>query len=72
MPTLPWSGSGVEVSVEEVRAAGGAIPHHTYAAACIDTEDVEAAAAACRKVRGGRGGGGGGRGRGGEGRGGGG
>ncbi|KAG2445384.1 hypothetical protein HXX76_000006 [Chlamydomonas incerta] len=50
VPTLPWSGSGVQVSVDDVRAAGGAIPPDTYAAACIDTEDVEAAAAACRKV----------------------
>ncbi|KAG2485379.1 hypothetical protein HYH03_015868 [Edaphochlamys debaryana] len=50
VPTLPWSGSHVAVAVEAVAAAGGAIDPATYAAACIGTEDVEAAVKACRDV----------------------
>ncbi|GLC69098.1 hypothetical protein PLESTF_000789000 [Pleodorina starrii] len=48
VPTLPWSGSHVAVSVEECK--GGVIPPATYSAACIPVDDVEAAVGACREV----------------------
>lgn len=46
VPTLPWSGSGVQVPFEE--CAGGAIPPAVYRRACIET--VEEALAACRTI----------------------
>ncbi|GIM14327.1 hypothetical protein Vretimale_17212, partial [Volvox reticuliferus] len=48
VPTLPWSGSHVAVSVEECK--GGVIPPALYSAACIPVDDLEAAVAACREV----------------------
>ncbi|KXZ43840.1 hypothetical protein GPECTOR_79g119 [Gonium pectorale] len=48
VPTLPWSGSAVRVSVDE--CAGGVIPPSTYSAACIPLDDVEAAVEACQKI----------------------
>ncbi len=46
VPTLPWSGSHVAVSVSE--CSGGVIPPATYADACI--AGVEEAVEACRAV----------------------
>ncbi|KAG2488653.1 hypothetical protein HYH03_012820 [Edaphochlamys debaryana] len=44
VPTIPWSGSEVPVTIEQ--CGGGVIPPAAYTAACVDSEEAAAASAA--------------------------